>query len=162
MTEKISANPSAGHHGVDCAICICEGLNVLIPSALIAEVVPSSIMTDMGAEDDYVRGILKWGKQRVPVISCEQMMRGRRARFRGSTVVVVYATEDTKLLPYYALLLQSRPVDLEVGASTDILEEPEDSRMDAEHCLSHVRVNGISCVIPDTASIEDVLSGIAI
>ena len=86
---------------------------VLLPSDVIAEIIPYEPLQRIEDTPDWFLGLLGWRGVQVPVVSFE-MLTLERASFSlvsvaSASLVILRGTTDQQSLPFYALVSQTIP-----------------------------------------------------
>lgn len=134
-----------------------QGRSLLVPSTVVAEVVPYS-EPEEGVDDGAsgLLGVVRWREQKVPAVSFEVAdggsvaTAGTRARF-----AVFKALNNRPGLPYFAVVTQQIPRLLAVYRDTIEVLEGEGETGPAVR--EAVLVNGEPAVIPDLEYLENLI-----
>lgn len=135
-----------------CTIGICDGFNLLLPDNLLADVISAIGIKALDDHEPCLIGRSEWRGLSLPIISAEELLRGRSARIRGSHVAVFHGTEDTSRMPFYGVPLQAAPHTYSISRPDEL--NVRDDSINLNYCLQKVRVRGVSAVIPDLESLE--------
>lgn len=140
------------------------GEDVLLPSAVVAEVIGYTRPEPLDGAPEWLLGTLEWRGQRVPVVAIEAAMgaqgagraedEGRRAR-----IVVLYGLNSRLAVPYYGVLTQGVPqVYRATGESVRSLGEEAEV---PEFALDRVELtDGAVARIPDLDRVQSELARI--
>jgi chemotaxis signal transduction protein len=138
---------------VQASICICDGFNLLLPSAAIAEAVSgvtASLETE--AKFPWYQGEVHWRGLVLPLVSFEQLLIQRNPRLRGSHIAIVRSQVEADLIPFFGVPVQTVPTSFDFSRDMAVEEGNDDGRLD--FVTQYVRVRGVNTVIPDLAAIE--------
>lgn len=86
--------------------------SLLLPSTMVAEIIPYEPLQRVEDSPDYLLGLLSWRGEQVPVVSFE-MLTVERGSFSlvsvASASLIVVKTVSGGALPFYALVAQALP-----------------------------------------------------
>jgi chemosensory pili system protein ChpC len=140
-------------NAIEATICICDGFNMLLPSAAIGEVISGvAAMLDKQPAYPWLLGEVNWRGLTVPLISFEQLLIQRNPRLRGSHIAVMRSQVDTEKMPFFGVPVQAIPASFSLTRETPIQEGADEGRLD--FVAKYVRVRGVDAVIPDLPGIE--------
>lgn len=139
-------------------IPIAQDKKLLLPNAIIAEVVSyKDLKTSASAPDWYV-GKINWrGNDNIPVICYESLStNGVATRDNNGRVAVIKALGDLEGLPYFALIVKGVP-RLQVVTQGDLqVHEIDDETNNA--IASQVTIQDEMADIPNVRFLEHVLN----
>lgn len=134
-------------------ICICDGFNMLLPSAAIAEVV-SGVSASLDNKSDFPwhQGEVSWRGLTLPLVSFEQLLIQRNPRLRGSHIAVMRSHSEVDRIPFFGVPIQAVPANFDFPRDMSVEDGNDDGRLD--FVSQYVRVRGVNTVIPDLSKIE--------
>jgi chemotaxis signal transduction protein len=93
-------------------------MNLLLPSACVAEVVPAIGLAPVPFSESWVMGLASWRLRPVPVVSMEVLM-GKPAPAMGarSRMVVLYPLPGRKPTEFIGILAAGEPMSRVIDAS---------------------------------------------
>lgn len=135
-------------------LCLFDGFNLLLPSAVIAEIMSGVAARAGTGEGDYPWLVdhMSWREMELPVISFEQLFLQRNSRLRGSHLAVLRGFGKNGKLPFYAVPMQAAPQPFTLNGPGE-LEELEDAGR-LGFVERAVKVRGVDAVIPRLADLE--------
>lgn len=138
---------------IDATICICDGFNMLLPSAVIAEVV-SGVAASMENKSNFpwYQGEVNWRGLILPLVSFEQLLIQRNPRLRGSHIAIMRSHMAVDRIPFFGVPIQAIPANFEFSQNTPVEDGKDEGRLD--FISQYVRVRGVNTVIPDITKIE--------
>lgn len=139
---------------LDATICICDGFNLLLPSAAIAESVSgvAASLKEGELKFPWYQGDVHWRGLVLPLVSFEQLLIQRNPRLRGSHIAIVRSQVEVDLIPFFGVPVQTVPTAFEFSRDMQVDQSESDGRLD--FVTQQVRVRGVDTVIPDLAAIE--------
>ncbi|HPQ87260.1 MAG TPA: chemotaxis protein CheW [Gammaproteobacteria bacterium] len=131
---------------------------VLLPNAIIAEVVTYTDLQSIDNAPDWLSGKIDWRGYDVPVLCYNSLSTGGSTAKRSKTgrVVVVKALGDNEKIPYFALLVEGVP-RLQLITQGDLQVHEVDSDI-SNAIASMVTVQDEMSEIPNIKFIEYVLA----
>lgn len=141
---------------VRCLALPLIGNQLLVPNALVAEVVAADSVTPADGGPEWLLGYLPWRGSELPLVGLETALDGTRlVPGPRSKIVVLNALSGDRSLAHYAVLVQGIPH--QVLASERTLEL-DDSVADARPFVAaELRIDGERAFIPDLDSVEKAL-----
>ena len=137
-------------------IPLSEGA-LLLPNAVVAEVIGYRVPEPVEGAPDWFLGRVAWREKLLPVISFEKVL-GRTAGEVGhrARIIIVYGLGgDGVTLPYYAILARTIPRLSQVSA-VNIEEHPDDAQHDT--VAAHVLVDGEEAWIPNVDALTNMIN----
>lgn len=137
---------------VRCLVIPTENLNVIVPSAAVAEIVPLNI-TDTDDNENLI-GTMQWRGVKVPVFSFEKLLTGEQPDYnQRSKVCVFYPWKGADKEQFFAIvsLYDPRPRLL-----SDDIQFDEESDLDSKYIQMGFRYEDESAVVPDLMAISNV------
>ncbi len=130
---------------------------VILPGDVVAEIIPYEPLQRMEDTPEWFLGLLGWRGIQVPVVSFE-MLTVKRASFSlvsvaSASLVIVRGDTDQALLPFYALVAQTRPVAHEIIDEMLIGTEGMIERTE----IAKVRFNNDVLSVPNLGYLEEAL-----
>lgn len=125
------------------------GGKLLMPNAVIAEILSVVDPEPMPGAPDWVLGQVRWRGWQVPLVSYTRLagLGASDELLRGQRVLVLKALGAHARLPYFALLTQGFPRLVSVGA--DSLETVEDWTEGDGVVAARVRYQDEAVIVPD-------------
>jgi chemosensory pili system protein ChpC len=101
---------------VRCLLIPIKGAQLLLPSAVIAEISPYKQHEELNNNSaKWLLGIINWRNQRVPLLSIEEALSlPMDSSHSKNRIVIVYGLELTQTMPFYAFLATDIPRTLTV------------------------------------------------
>jgi len=117
---KINLKMLNNHATVRCLLVPLGAGQILIPSAVVAEVCPYSEHESVSDnQPNWMLGIINWRHQRVPLLSIEEALSLPVASsVKKYSTVILYGLESTQTMPFYAFLSSEVPRTLTVTEET--------------------------------------------
>jgi chemosensory pili system protein ChpC len=132
-----------------------DGINLVLPNAAVAEVVPYSEPEAVVNGPDWLLGKVAWRNQIIPLISFEVaaggVSPGAGARSR---ITVLNGITGNPKLRFYAVLTQDIPRLMKIDKS---VIAPGSEAMPSSAVLSNVMINGEAAQIPNLDTLETML-----
>ena len=146
-------------HSLKCIILTLKKENVLIPGAVVAEIVSVEDIEEVADSPDWLMGKFQWRREYIPLLSFE-VAGGDDilAKSRSTQVAVLHVLNDDSGLdqPYVGLMISGVP---HVNRFTsDQIKADEDSLSDNVMVAQRVKVNGVSMSILDIDAMEMMVS----
>lgn len=136
---------------VRCLIIPMENLNVVVPSAAVAEIVPLNI-TDTD-DNDKLMGTMQWRGVSVPVFSFEKLVTGEQPQYsRRSKVCVFYPWKGADKEQFFAIVSMHDPRS---RLLTGDIESDDESELDSSYIQTSFRYEDESAVVPDLMAISN-------
>lgn len=136
---------------VRCLIIPMENLNVVVPSAAVAEIVPLNI-SDTG-ENDNLMGTMQWRGVTVPVLSFEKLVTGSQPQYgRRSKVCVFYPWKGADKEQFFAIASMHDPRS---RLLTGDIKSDDDSDLDSTYIQTSFKYEDESAVVPDLMAISN-------
>jgi chemosensory pili system protein ChpC len=138
---------------MEATICICDGFNMLLPTAVIAEVI-SGVSATLEKQPAYpwLLGEVNWRGLTLPLISFEQLLVQRNPRLRGSHIAVMRSQVEVDKIPFYGVPVQAVPASFNFSKDMAVQEGADQGRLD--FVAQYARVRGVKVVIPELAGIQ--------
>lgn len=132
-----------------------QGMGLLVPHALVAEVVPFAGMEAKTKGPDWLLGEVVWRGQKLPLMSFESANgEGMVLPRPGSRFAVMNAVTKTSPRPFYALLVHGNPSSAALSADKlEAVAGPE-----ALAVKAYVRYHDELLRIPDPDVLEPLLN----
>ncbi len=147
------ADPATALSGV---LLPLEQLHLLVPAAVVAEIVAYAEPEVASSWPDWVLGLIPWHGCRLPLVSVEAAMGSppSAAGGRRSRIVVLHTLDGEPGLPRYALLVRDTPRVVSIWPEFLTVRPSEP----VNEPFVRLRVNladGESAVIPDLDALQD-------
>ncbi len=131
-----------------------RGVNLLVPSATVAEVVNVSEIVPVPLSPAWLLGAVPWRTLSVPVVSFEALMGGAVSPpTPGSKVVILYPLNGRRDWEFYGVLSHAEPrpqtVDQARGIAATSAELP-----DTSYIAAGLKLGGRLLVIPDLDALK--------
>lgn len=145
-------------HVLKCIILTLKKENVLVPSAVVAEIISVENVEEVDDSPDWMIGQFKWRGEYIPLLSFEAV-EGEDALSanRSMQVAVLYVLNDDSGLksPYIGLRISGVPHVSRFSENQIVLNEGKN----ADHFMvaQRVKVNGVSMSILDIDAMESML-----
>ena len=131
-----------------------EGDSLLLPNAVVAEVLSFSAPDAVEGAPDWLLGNIRWRGWQMPLVAFSRMAGiAEEQGGLGSKVVVLKALGGNPKAPYFAVLTQGFP-RLVTVTETTLSAEGDDTEL-LEGVLGRVRLNDDDALVPDLAAIEE-------
>jgi len=129
---------------------------LLLPGAMVAEVIPFRAPDQPKRDGGWLKGLLQWRDQNVPLISFEQLAHLEAPNVTDNPrIVICYGIRNTKKLPFYGLSIPTIPLSVNVNENT--LKSPLPIAEHYHGLLASVVVVNKTAWIPDIDYIEKCL-----
>ncbi|UCC56676.1 MAG: chemotaxis protein CheW [Gammaproteobacteria bacterium] len=139
---------------VRCLWIPLRDVNMLIPSASVAEVCNYQVPDEMKESPDWILGTICWRGETVPVISLEILCGdGVPVNLVYSRLMIINSICPDSTVRFYAIVAAGLPRLLQFDDST--VRGMEASTLEAVQC--RVSVGSETAVIPDLAYIQGLL-----
>lgn len=130
-----------------------EGDSLLLPNAVVAEVLSFSAPDAVEGAPDWLLGTIRWRSWRMPLVAFSRMAGiAEEQGGLGSKVVVLKALGGNPKAPYFAVLTQGFP--RLVTVPRDELLSQDDGETLPDGVLARVMLREDSALVPDLARIE--------
>ena len=137
-------------------IPVAKDKRVLLPNAIIAEVVSYKDLTNIDDSPNWLFGNFNWRGYDVPVICYETLVTGiKSTRDHTGRVAVIKALGDVDVLPYFAMIVHGVP-RLQLVTQGD-LQVHEVQQADSNAIASRVTIQDEMSEIPNIRFLEHVL-----
>lgn len=141
-------------------IPVTKEKRVLLPNAIIAEVVSYSDFSPVENAPDWLVGKIDWRGYNIPILCYNSLTTGGKTdRNTSGRVVVIKTLGDIDNLPYFAILVDGVP-RLQLITQGD-LQVHEGQTNDSNAIASKVTVQDEMSEIPNIRYIEHVLGEIS-
>jgi chemosensory pili system protein ChpC len=150
---------------IKCVILTLRKENVIVPNALVAEIVSVKDIERKGTAPGWFLGNMKWRGSDVPLLSFEAAGGSISAKVNLNTqAVILYGVgkgEEVKENPYLALVMSGVP---HVSHFKREQIKTDSEAMDDDHPMvaQRVRINGASVSILDVDAMVDMVAQIAV
>jgi chemosensory pili system protein ChpC len=149
------SNPNTG---IRCLLLPTRGGQLLLPSAVVAEVAsyqpPQSISE---TQPNWLLGLINWREQRVPMLSIEEALSLSTTTVstaQRSRTIILYGLESNQTLPFYALIAIDVPRPVTI-TEENITHPNVDAR---RGLIFNIKINHQESVwLPDLSYLENLL-----
>lgn len=146
-------------HVLKCIILTLKKENILIPSAVVAEIVSVEDIEPVADSPDWMMGKFRWRNEYIPLLSFDVAGGGDvGVKNRSTQVAVLYVLNDDSGLdqPYIGLMISGVPHVSRFTA--DQIKADEDSLTDHPMAAQRVKVNGVSMSILNIDAMETMVA----
>lgn len=136
-----------------------DGLNLLLPNTLVAEVTDLPQASQLGNMPEWLSGFVSWRGRNVPLIQFEQLLGHDVAgQHTEKRMVVLNTLNGSTQVPFIAMEIQALPhlTVLKHG----MLDYDENELEAGAVVLASLRVDGESVIVPNIDSIERMLNNL--
>lgn len=130
-----------------------QNIPLLIPSAVVAEVINPPLLTPVPFGQPWLRGVVGWRTLVVPVVSFETLM-GVDAPERGteSKIVIFYPMSGRRDWEFYGLLVASEPRPQALDGSQPAAGQAE--LPDTPYIAAGIKIGDKVLAIPDLEAMK--------
>ena len=130
-----------------------QNIQLLIPSAVVAEVINPPLLTAVPFGQPWLRGVIGWRTLAVPVVSFETLM-GAAAPERGteSKVVIFYPMNGRREWEFYGLLVATEPRPQALDGSQSAASQAE--LPDTPYIAAGIKIGDKVLAIPDLEAMK--------
>jgi chemosensory pili system protein ChpC len=129
------------------------GGQILIPSAVVAEVLSYQSSEAVPDSPAWLGGILRWRGQSLPVIQIEHLLGIPFKDASHKRIVVFYGIYTPDALPFYAILAKEMPSSITINATS--LSNPK--AIKRAGILASANIQERSVWLPDLEYLEQLL-----
>jgi len=148
-----------------CMILTLRKTNVIVPNALVAEIISVKDVTDTNSGPAWFLGNMKWRGAAVPLLSFEASIGEKISKVNLNTqAVVLYAVGDggeIKENPYMGLVMSGVPHVSEFSRDQIKTDIPEGENESHPMVAQKVRINGASVCILDVDAMVSMIEEMA-
>ncbi len=138
-------------------IPVTEEKRVLLPNAIIAEVISYNELIDIQGSPNWLLGNMNWRGYDVPVICYDTLSSGNKTQMKPTKrVAIIKALGNIEKLPYFALVVNGVP-RLQLVTQGD-LQVHEMDKNDSNAVASKVTIQDEMSEVPNIRYIEHVLT----
>lgn len=139
-------------------IPVAEDRRVLLPNAIIAEVVSYKDIKQIDSSPNWLIGNFNWRGYEIPVVCYDTLSTGKKAKISlvKGRVAVIKALGDIEHMPYFAMIVNGVP-RLQLVTQGD-LQVHESEEGDSNAIASKVTIQDEMSEIPNIRFIEHVLN----
>ena len=144
---------------IRCLIIPLKTVNILVPSATMAELTGYETPTPSSRKEAWFLGLMSWRGLSIPLISMEQLLGAPAGggEHRSSKIAVFNSLSRGDALPFFAM--ETLGIPRMVIVTPEMLEEQPSLETDPQQPVTaRVVVEGMSAVIPDFSQLERALS----
>jgi chemosensory pili system protein ChpC len=141
---------------VRCLALPIAGEQILVPNAVVAEVVAAETVSPVSGDPEWLLGRLTWRGSVLPLVCMEAAVGGTRPELGArSKIVILKALSASEPLKNFAVLVQGIPHQVLATNQTVTLESPiNDGR---PFVAADLQVEGEQAFIPDLDAVEEAL-----
>jgi chemosensory pili system protein ChpC len=130
---------------------------MLLPGAIVAEVIPFRSPDQPNPQDGWLQGIFHWRDQQVPLISIEHVARLEQPPVSDNPrIIICYGVRNAKKVPFYGIKTPSIPLSVTVNENT--LKSPLPISEQHHGLVASVIVVNKTAWLPDIDYIEKLLA----
>jgi chemosensory pili system protein ChpC len=149
-----------GDDTVRCLALPIAGEQLLVPNAVVAEVLAADSVTLADGGPEWLLGNLTWRGSVLPLVCMEAALGGARLEVGArSKVVVINALSGDESLKNYAVLIQGIPHQVLATDHTVALDTPVNGAR--PFVAADLQVEGERAFIPDLDAVEKALLDVA-
>lgn len=138
----------ADQRELKCLLLPVSGAGVLVPNALVAEIVTQQAVEPASSDADWLLGTGTWRGVDIPLIAFETLASlGEPVTEAGGRYVVLFSMEPRQVPTYYGIRIQALPRSETVNGER--LETTERGDDDSPMIAFRGRLGERDCVIPD-------------
>ncbi|MBE9562391.1 MAG: chemotaxis protein CheW [Proteobacteria bacterium] len=138
---------------IRCLLIPLGNKQILLPSAVIAEVYPYQEPKPVEAQPNWLLGILDWRNQQVPLIAIEEVLSTNISSNKKQRSIILYGLESSNLMPFYAFTATDIPKPLLIKEE-DLTEAS--SKPDKNYAFN-VMYDSQTAWLPNLTDIENML-----
>ncbi|MFK5969730.1 MAG: chemotaxis protein CheW [Candidatus Marithrix sp.] len=98
---------------VRCLLIPLGDKQLLLPSAIVAEVSPYQAPTTINKQPNWLLGVFEWRNQQVPLIAIEEILAiNVNLDNKKQRSIILYGLEASNLMPFYAFIATDIPKPL--------------------------------------------------
>ncbi len=144
---------SETEQSVRCLVIPAENINVIVPSAAVAEVVPMNISYD--DDNEFSLGTMEWRGVKVPVFSFEKLLTGEQPDYgKRSKACVFYPWKGADKEQFFAIVSMHDPRPRLL--SGDDIQKEKGGGTESSYVQQSFQYNDEAAVIPDLLAISNV------
>ena len=137
---------------VRCLVIPTENLNVVVPSAAVAEIVSLNISN--ADDNENLMGTMQWRGVTVPVFSFEKLLTGEQPHYgQRSKVCVFYPWKEAAKEQFFAIVSMHDPHPRLL--SGDDIQADEGTETESKYIQASFSYDDESAVIPDLVAISN-------
>ena len=150
----------SGEDTVRCLALPIVGEQILVPNAVVAEVLAADAVSPADGGPDWLLGSLTWRGSALPLVCMEAALGGARLEVGArSKIVIMHATSASESLKNYALLVQGIPHQVLATDHSVVLDTSVNGAR--PFVAADLQVEGERAFIPDLDAVEKALVDIA-
>ncbi len=150
---------------IKCVILTLRKENVLLPNAVVAEIISVKGIEDVAGAPDWLLGTMNWRGAEVPLLSYEAAGGEKISKVNLNTqAVVLYATGKHGELgdaPYLGLIMSGVPHVSRFTKDQITIDEEADAESEHPMRAQKVRINGASVSILDVDAMVEMVAELA-
>lgn len=151
MSDNKQDIQTQNYDALDVTLLPTQGGNVVLPSHMVADVVPFSSLLALSYDARWLLGRVDWQGQALPVI-CFEVMSGNKAPAPNvNAAFAVVRCLDEAPFSFYAVMIQSEVENLSISES-DLGAQNEENT--SECIMDLVTLKGRLSIIPNIEYVE--------
>lgn len=125
----------------------------IVPQTGLAEVISHETPEVVGGDSQWLKGMITWRGQQIPVISLEELCgRESGAKSKDSRYVVLYGVEGIPGLSYYAVEVSGIPHPIKLADANMLMGGSKDH--DCNIVAFNVLADGEEAILLDSSMLE--------
>ncbi len=140
---------------VRCLLIPLGDRQLLLPSAIVAEVFPYQVPTPINKQPNWLLGIFEWRNQQVPLINIEEILATNiSSDNKKQSIIILYGLEANHLMPFYAFIARDipKPLSIEEDSLTD-----SNIKSNNKNYVFDVMYDNQTLWLPNLTNIENML-----
>ncbi|MCK5876779.1 MAG: chemotaxis protein CheW [Candidatus Marithrix sp.] len=138
---------------VRCLLIPLGDKQLLLPSAVIAEVFPYQEPKPVDKQPDWLLGIFDWRNQQVPLIAIEEILPAEVNLAKKYRNIIVYGLESSQVMPFYAFTATDIPRPLLIREKSLV----ESNSKPNKNYVFNVMYDSQTLWLPNLTNIENML-----
>ena len=141
---------------IRCLLVPLRTVNLLIPSATIAEITTYEEPLPAPLAPDWIMGMSMWRGLSIPLLSLDSLLGNQDiGRSKNSKIAVFNTLNGNPAVPFFAVETEGIPRIYQVTADTlEVVDREQDQQ---GPILSRVMIDGVEAIIPDLDALENKL-----
>ncbi len=162
IAEQQLSDEELDELSVRCLSLQLDGLQLLLPNTMVAEVTESQAVKPAANTPDWLRGFISWRGKSVAVISYEQLLGldSITMRHPERRMVVLNTLNNNPRIPFVAMEIGGMPHLLQLKHG--MLEYYDNGKLAEPVILTALQLEGEAFVVPNLDAIERMLESLGI
>ncbi len=139
---------------VRCLLVPLGDKQLLLPSAVIAEISPYQTPKPVDNQPNWLLGIFEWRNQQVPLVAIEKSLSTSSGADKKHRSIILYGLESSQLMPFYAFTSSDIPKSLLIKDNS--LTDYSSSKLNKNYSFSAMYDNQ-TVWLPNLTIIENML-----